>query len=239
MSWKTTGRAVGACFLLAFVFYVAGSLMVDAGSGRPAVLSAVADHETLIASGALLMLMNSVVVAAVGVLVFPLLRRFDEAAACGYLVCRSAEAVLLAVGTVFLLLLVPLGRELAAGAGGASELPALARVAQQGNHYAYQVGMIALGLGGLVLCRVLLRFALVPGPLALLGLFGYTALVAGAVLETLGVAVGVVLSVPGGLFEVALGVLLLTRGFPPQDHDGAGRDESVVRSAPAALTGVR
>ena len=77
MSTRTTARAVGACFLLAFVFYIAGGMMVDAGSGNPAVLSKVEDHRTLIASGALLMMVNSLVIGAVGVLMFPILPRRD------------------------------------------------------------------------------------------------------------------------------------------------------------------
>lgn len=238
MSTRTAERAVGACFLLVFLLYAGGGVMVDSGAGNPAVLSEVGDHGTLIASGALLMLANSVVVAAIGVLMFPVLRRRCELSAVGYLVARSAEAVMLAVGTVFLLLLIPLGQELAASGGQGSELPALARVAQQANSSSFQAGMIALSIGGLVLCRVLLRAGLIPRPLALLGLLGYAALLAGSVLEVLGYAVGTALSVPGGLFELALGVLLLARGFTPQDSDGT--DPAVIERhpAPAAVSGV-
>ena len=146
---------------------------------------------------------------------------------------------MLSVGVVFLLLLIPLGKEYAAGGG--SELLAVARVAQQANHFSYEVGMLAWSIGGLVLCRVLLRTGLVPRLLALLGLFGYTAFFAGSVLEVLGHSVGNALSVPGGLFEVALGLLLISQGFT--GPDGAGPDRGArgdvdVRATPAALLGV-
>lgn len=153
---------------------------------------------------------------------------------------------MLAIGTVFLLLLIPLGREYAASGGQGSQLPALAQVAQQATFYFYQVGMISVSIGGLVLCRVLLRARLVPRLLALLGLVGYAAFFAGSVLEVLGYAVGNVLSAPGGLFEVALGVLLIARGITGPDRaeqNRAGTDrtevaELDVRPAPAALSGV-
>lgn len=240
MTMRTTGRAVGACFLLAFVFYIAGGVMVESGSGNPAVLSKVGDHRTLIASGALLMLVNSLAVAAIGVLMFPVLRRRHEVSAYGYLICRSVEAVMLAVGTVFLLVLIPLSKEYAAGGERASELAALARVAQKADYYSYEIGMIAVGISGFVLCRVLLRAKLVPRLLALLGLFGYAMFFAGSVLEVLGYAVGNALSIPGGLFEVALGVLLIARGFTAPDGDGTDRAVADIdlRSAPAALIGV-
>ena len=56
MSNRTTGRIVGALFLAAFVCYGVGSALVD----RPV--------------GAALMLLNSVVVATIGALVFGIFR---------------------------------------------------------------------------------------------------------------------------------------------------------------------
>lgn len=215
--------------------------MVDAGSGNPAVLSKVAAHRTLIASGALLMMVNSLLIGAVGVLMFPILRRRHEGSALGYLICRSVEAVMLVAGTIFLLLLIPLADEYAAGGQQGTELPALARVAQEANHYSYEVGMVAVGVSGVVLCRVLLLTGLVPRLLALGGIFGYALFFAGSVLEVLGYAVGNAMSVPGGLFEVALGVLLIARGFTaPTDGDGdrPAPTEVDLRSSPVALIGV-
>lgn len=242
MSTRTVARAVGACFLLAFVVYIAGGVMVDSGSGNPAVLSQVDGHETLIASGALLMLVNSLAGAAIGVLMFPVLRRRSEVSAYGYLISLSAAAVMLAIGTVFLLLLIPLSEEYTAGGGVDSGLPALARVAQQANYYSYEVGMIAWSIGGLVLCRVLRLYRLVPGLLALLGLVGYAAFFAGSVLEILGYRVGTALSLPGGLFEVALAVLLIAKGFTAPDRDdpdGTGPEGLDLRSSPVGLVGAR
>lgn len=189
--------------------------MVTAGAGATAVLSAVADNQMQISAGALLMLMNSAVVVGIGVLMFPVLRPHHEFAARAYLIARVFEAVLLAVGVICLLLLVPLAREYAeAGAGDASVLPALARVAQEGSQYSYQIAMIGLGLGSVLFCRVLLRANLVPRYMALWGMLGYAILAAGAMLEVLGYGVGVAMSVPGGLFEIALAALLMVKGFP-------------------------
>lgn len=212
MSTKTIGRAVGALFLLAFVLYLAGSGLVGAGSGEDA-LSGVADHRTRISVGALLMLANSAVVVAIGVLALRVLKPHGELSAYGYLAGRVIEAVMLAVGILFLLLLVPLSREYASADDG-SVFAALARVAREANLYSYQIGMISLGSAGLLFCRVLLRGGLVPASMAVWGLGGYALFLAGAVLEVVGYGVGVALSVPAGLFEVALGVLLLVKGFP-------------------------
>jgi Domain of unknown function (DUF4386) len=115
------------------------------------------------------------------------------------------------------------------GAADASVLPSLARVAEDANLYAYQFGMISLGLGSLLFYRILLRATLVPRFMAVWGLAGYAIFVIGSVLEVLGHGVSLALSVPGGLFEIALAVLLIARGFPAGRT--GGRDPSVTASA--------
>ncbi|WP_188194514.1 hypothetical protein [Nonomuraea sp. SYSU D8015] len=55
---------------------------------------------------------------------------------------------------------------------------------------------------------------------------GYAVLLAGTIAEILGYSAGLVPSIPGGLFEIALGILLLVKRFPAvrtPDGDGPGR----------------
>jgi Domain of unknown function (DUF4386) len=174
MSNRRTGRIVGVLFLAAFVCYGVGSALAD----RPV--------------GPALMLLNSVVVATIGVLVFRVLRRPHPGTSTTYLVARALEAVLLAVGVV---LLVWMG-------------------SVEGNNVTYQIAMLTLGVGSVPFCRALQRDQLVSRWLAVWGIVGYAALAVGALLELVGLPVGLLLAIPGGLFEVALGLTLMTRGFP-------------------------
>lgn len=235
MSNRMIGRMLGALILLAFVVYGGGTALVDSGSGTPAVLSNVADNQVQISAGALMILLNSVVVASIGVLAFPVLRQHHTISAYAYLITRVFEAVMLAAGALCLLLLIPLSREYAvAGAGDASVLPALARVAQDGNQNAYHFAMIFLGLGSLLFCRVLLQARLVPRFMAVWGMVGYAIVAAGMMLEVLGYGLGLALWIPGGLFEVALGVLLLVKGFPA----GQSRDRDEQTSVSSKISEV-
>ena len=232
MSARTIGRIVGALFLLAYVVYLAGGALADSGSASTVALSHVASHQAQISAGALLMLVNSAAVIGIGVLIFPVLRRHHEFSAFGYLSAQVVQGVMLAVGVVFLMLRIPLAQQYS-GARDGSVLSALARAAQEGNHYSFWIGMLSVGVGGLVLCRVLLRERLAPGFLAIYGLAGYAIFLVGAILEILGHNVGVALSIPGGLFEIAFGVLLIAKGFPAgQSQDRQGLAPS---SPPAAL----
>jgi hypothetical protein len=174
MSLRMTGRIVGVLFLAAFFCYGVGSALADR------------------ALGAALMLLNSVVVATIGVLVFRAFRRLHPRTSATYLITRTLEAILLAVGVVGLVSM------------GSAEI----------NNLAYRVAMLILGIGSVPFCRTLLRDQFVPRWLAIWGMVGYAVLAAGALLELVGLAVGLVLAIPGGLFEVALGVTLMARGFP-------------------------
>lgn len=141
--------------------------------------------------GRVLVVLNSVVVLTIGVLVFGMLRRRHPAVAGGYLVARTVEAVLLVVGLVLL----------------------VATASSEANDVLYQLAMIALGLGSVPLWRVLLQDRWVPRWLAGWGVVGYAALALGALLELFGIPAGLVLAIPGGLFEVVLAMLLVVRGF--------------------------
>ena len=73
--------------------------------------------------------------------------------------------------------------------------------------------MITLGVAGLILCSAFLRTGLLPRPLAVWGLAGYAVILAGSVLQVLGVELHSIHAVPGGLWEGFIGVWLIARGF--------------------------
>jgi hypothetical protein len=115
---------------------------------------------------------------------------------------------------LFLLLQIPLGSEyLKTAAGGAPFLQALSAVTVQGSQYAYAIGMSALGVSGLMLCYTLYRSKLVPRFLAIWGIVGYAVIFVGMLSEIMGSGLGLMSSLPGGLWEVFMGGWLVAKGF--------------------------
>jgi len=218
-NYRTTARAVGVVFLAGMVAYIVGNaVLVEPILAAPNRLATVAASSLTLAIGALLMLMAAVGDALHGILMLPVLRRHNERVAFGYFGARIIDAVFLAVGIMFLLLQVPLGRAyLAAGTADPSSLPALSTLAIDARLYAYELGMIAVGFAGLLLCYMFYRARLVPRPLAIWGLIGYAILLSGSVLTILGFHPGLIHAIPGGLFELFIGVWLIAKGFssPP------------------------
>lgn len=213
MSNTTSGRLIGTLILIGYIWGV-GNALVNSVWADPGGLTHAANHQTQISVGVTLMLLDSVAVASIGLLMVGVLKRRHPTHAVAYLVGRVLEAGFLAVGALFLLLLIPISNEYAGGEAERAALESLATVVHSANHYAAQLAWISLGTASLMLCRALWQQRLVPRWLAAWGALGYAIFVTGALLEIFGYHLGVALSVPGGLFEITLAVLLIWRGFP-------------------------
>ena len=213
-TYRTTARVVGVVYLAGFVVGIAGEILIQSILGTPNRLSTVSANSMTVAIGAILWLMAVVGDAAHGVLMFPILKQHNERIAIGYLAARIVDAVFIAVMVLFVLIQIPLGSEyVKAAAPDASYLQALSTVFAQAQLYAYEIGMITLGISGLMLCSTLYRAKLVPRWLAVWGLVGYAIIFCGMVSEVMGSGLGLVSSIPGGLWEVFIGVWLIAKGF--------------------------
>jgi hypothetical protein len=213
-TYRTTARVVGVVYLAGFVVGIVGDMLIQSALGASNHLSTVSAHSMTVAIGAMLWLMAVAGDAAHGILMFPVLKPHNERIAVGYLGFRIIDAVFIAVMVLFILLQIPLGSEyLKAAAPDALSLQALSTVSAQASQYAYQIGMIAVGLAGLMLCSTLYRAKLVPRLVAVWGLIGYAILFCGMVSAVMGSGLGLVSSIPGGLWEVFIGVWLIVKGF--------------------------
>ena len=213
-TYRTTAIVVGVVYLAGFVVGLGGNGLIQSILGAPDHLSTVSANSMMLAIGAILWLMAVAGDAAHGVLMFPVLKQHSERIAFGYLASRIVDAVFIAVSVLFTLLQIPLGSEyLKAVVPNTFYLQALSTLSIQANLYAYEIGMIALGLAGLMLNYMFYRAKLVPRWIAVWGLVGYAIIFCGMVSEVMGSGLGLVSSIPGGLWEVFIGVWLIAKGF--------------------------
>ena len=212
--YRIIARVVGVVYLLGFVVGIAGNLMIQSILGETNTLSAVAANSMKLAIGATLWLIAVAGDAAHGVLMFPVLKQHSERVAIGYLAARIVDAIFIAIMVLFILIQIPLGSEfLKASSPRASYLQSLSTLFAQSQQYAYEIGMISLGLAGLMLCYTLYRTKLIPQWLALWGIVGYASIFCGMVSAIMGSGLGDVSSIPGGLWEVFIRVWLIVKGF--------------------------
>ena len=214
-TYRTTARIVGALYIAGLVIGIGGFVLIQSILGAPDHLSAVSASSMLLAIGAVLWLLPAAGDAAHGILMFPILKQqHSERMAIGYLGFRIFNAVFIAVMVLFILLQIPLASEYLKAVGSdASFLQALSTLFMQGQLYAYEIAMSVVGIASLLLCYVLYRAKLVPRLVAVWGLVGYATLLCGSVLQVLGFDLLSIHVIPGGLWELFIGVWLIIKGF--------------------------
>jgi hypothetical protein len=213
---RTTARIVGVVFLAGMVIGIGGHLLNQSILTAADPLSSVAANGMLLAIGALFALVTVAGDAAHGVLMFPILKQRSERLAFGYFGFRIVDAVFIAISVLFLLLQILVASEYLKAAGtDTSYLQALSTLSVQANLYAYHIAMTFLGIAGFMLCYTFYKARLVPRFVAVWGLVGYVTILVGSVLEVLGFPLVSMHTIPGGLWEVFIGVWLIVKGFNP------------------------
>lgn len=219
-SRRVYSAVIGTLFVSAFFLYGIGFGLVTSVTGAPGYLATVAAQRLTLTSGGLLMLLNSVAVVGLGVLFYPILAKHGQRTALAYLSARIVEGAFLAIGVICLLMLVPLGQVwVEAGEASRGWVTAVGTLLSEANTLAYQIAMTSLGFASLFTCALLFRTRLIPRFLAGWGFVGYAIFMAGAIGEIFGVHRGVMLSIPGGLFELIVGLWLIFKGFRPAAYD--------------------
>lgn len=214
MTSKSTAKIIGVLFLVSTVAYLTGSGLVDAVLNEPAFLSQLYPDRMKVLVGLFLKFINAAAVIGIAVLLFPILKPYSEFIAFGYLSSRIIESMLLLVGILAPLTLIALSEGfIAEGSEAEGYFQTIADLLLRGEDMAFQLAMLVLGLGSMMLCILLYRTQLVPRMLALLGIAGYIALTASSCFTMIGYDPGAVLFIPGGLFELILPVWLIIKGF--------------------------
>lgn len=211
---KTTARIVGMFFLTAIAAYSIGDGLIESVLDTSDYLINIPANQIQMSAGAILILINSAVVIGIGLLMFPILKKYNESIALGYVVFRLLESVILIVGLISLLSLIPLSQEyIKTQDVDILYLQELGKLAIDINYFAYQIAMIMLGIGSFLFCYLLYQSKLIPRLISVWGFIGYAGLLTGALLEIFNFNVGLFFSIPGGLFEIVLPIWLFVKGF--------------------------
>jgi len=213
-------RVAGVLFLVSSSAYMIGSSLLDQVLNRPDFLANLYSDRANVFSGTLLELVNAIAVVAIAMLLYPILKKHNEAFALGYFGSRVVESALLFLSAAIPLVLVKLSDSYAtAGTAEHSFFNTLGSLLLEVHDVLFQVAMIVLGIGSLLLCQVLYRSRLVPRWLSVIGFIGYAALLASSCLAILGQDTGSVLFVPGAIFEVVFPIWIIVKGINKKSCD--------------------
>jgi len=187
-STKRIAVIVGLLFLASTLTFMIGSNQIRF------FLIDVSQNKSPLFLGVILEIICGFAVVGIGVLMFPILKLFNKRLALGYVIFRIIECSIIIVGGIYLLSLLEF-------------------------MWKYEMIIFAFtALGGLIFSYLLYLSKLVPRYLSGLGIIGYLILFLGVVLDmfsifNINVGAGMLLYLPGGLFELFLPIWLFIKGF--------------------------
>lgn len=204
-------RLFGIFFIISFLSYGFGdALIVQVTSGD--ILQNVLEQKSSLVIGVVLMaLVHSVSNVGLGALMLPILKPYSRFAAYGYFAGVIMATLTIVTGAISLMLLIPLAQDWQLNPQDHHQTIAL--LLSQAGYYSYQLSMAIWALAGLLFVGLLWRSKLVPGLFPVWGLLGYLIFLSGIIMELFGLPYGVMLSLPGGLFEIGLSGWLIVKGF--------------------------
>ena len=219
---RRTALITGVLFIITIVFSIPGALLYGPLLNDPRYIVG-PGADTQVALGAFFEIIVAIANIGTAVTLFPILRRQNEGVALGYVASRVVESTIIAVGIISVLSVVTLRQNFAAGAGadaGSFLATGTALVAVHGWTFLLGPGLLAGFGNGLLLGSLMYQSGLVPRPLALLGLIGGPLVSASGIAVLFGLYQQVsvwsgIATVPEFLWEAALAIYLIVKGFRP------------------------
>jgi hypothetical protein len=187
-SIKKIAVIVGLLFLVSTLTFMIGSNLIQSF-----IISETQNKSPLIL-GVILEIICGVTVVGIGVLMFPILKMFNKRLALGYVIFRVIECTIIIVGGIYLLSLFKL-------------------------MWKYEmIIFVFTAVGGLIFSYLLYLSKLIPRYLSVPGIIGYAMLFLGVVLDMFSIfnineGAGLLIYLPGGLFELFLPIWLFIKGF--------------------------
>lgn len=214
-SYRKTAIIVGVLFITATVAYSIGTILLDPILGDSDYLTKVSENENQVIIGAFLVLIDAVAVAGIGITIYPVLKKHNEASALGYSGARLAEGILFVVNVIFILTLLTLSQEFVkAGTPDDSYYQVLGTVFLAAGDWAFLLGFgLAFTISALILNFVLYRSKLVPRWLSVWGFVGAALLWVYYLLQYVGINQAEILFLPIAVQEMVFAVWLIIKGF--------------------------
>ena len=212
--------AAGVLYVVTFVAIPALLLIGPVLTDPNYILSDGVDIRVLL--GCVLDIVVALTGIGTAVALFPVLRRHNEATALGFVTARIFEAGVILIGVVSLIALVTLRQSIGgpdAGDPATLVVAGQSLVAVRDVTFLLGPGVVP-ALSALLLAPILFRARLVPRILPIIGLIGVPLLLASSAATLFSTngqisALSFVLGLPIAVWEFALGIWMIVKGFRP------------------------
>ena len=213
---KRTPIVVGALFLIAMVTSLIGGGLLESIINAPDYLIHISENTTQILMGMFLELINGIAVIGIGIMMFPILKQYNENLAIGYVGFRIMESVFLILAAIVPLLLITLSQEyLKAVVSDVSSYQTFGSLLLGvRSNFTGLLIPIFFSLGALLFYYLLYQSKLTPKFIPVWGFIGVVLILILNLVEV-NLIIGLILALPIILNEIFLGIWLIAKGFNP------------------------
>ncbi len=221
-SFRKTAVIVGALYIIGTVAGILCKVISGPILDSPDFIIKVASNENQITIAILFLLTMGLALAMVPVLMFPILKKQNEAMAMGYVVFRGAleTVTTLAMVAGWLFLTILSQQYIKAGTPNAPYFQTLGTLLLEGNNSISTISQIVFPLGALLFYSLLFQSNLIPRWISGWGLIAAALWILGFFLDLFGLIIPwstpqLILAGPIALQEMVLAVWLIVKGFNP------------------------
>lgn len=216
---KSNAKITGWLFIVAAVSSIIGLKLYDPILSDNNFIVSANNHYNQIIFGAINELILVASATGTGIMLYPLLKRYNESMGIGYLSFRMLEAVFIMIGLLSILTVLSISESYVDGAitdkANAQNL-GLSFISL--HKWTFMLGPnFMLSINTFIYSFVFYKTKIIPSNLARLGLLASFLIMTAAILELFGVIQqistwGILLALPIALYEMTLAIYLITKG---------------------------
>ncbi|MBC8081565.1 MAG: DUF4386 domain-containing protein [Gorillibacterium sp.] len=212
---KRVARFVGILYILGTVAGILSVVFSGSILGSTDILMKATANVNQVKIATLFILMMGISLALIPVIIYPIIKKYNEALALGYVVFRGALEPFTYIVTAIWLLLVVLSKEyVKTVSSNSTSLQNLSDLLSKSGGQIHSFTMIIFSLGALMLYYVLYQSKLIPRWLSGWGFIASIIYLATGVFALFGTPSDLPL-LPLGLQEMVMAVWLIIKGFHP------------------------
>ena len=212
---KTTGRIIGILFITVMVTWVIGFVLIEPVISTKDFLTQIYPNKVKVIIGVLVETIEITGVIGIAVMLFPILKNYNENIARAYLSLRILESVMLIIVAISPLLLITLSREyIETGAQDNHSFQILSTlILSARTNWSHFILAVFYSFAALMFYYVLYKTKLVLRFISLWGFISAALILVVAPFEALGFEKVGLAGISMGLNELFLGVWLIIKGF--------------------------
>jgi len=217
-SYRNTAIIVGALFIIATVTSILTIVFLGTTLETPLNYDTVSSNANQVIVSVIFWIILAASVTGIGFMMYPILKKYNEGLALGYVGFRLTESICIIISSITLISLLTISQDTFAGNFEITSYQSIGSLLLTLQDWSFEIGtLIFLGLGGLFLYYPLYELKLVPRVLSIWGLIGAACILFYGLLGLFDLTADSValniLAAPIAIQEMVFAVWLIVKGF--------------------------